>query len=316
VTTVLVTGSFGNVGSYVVRRLLKLHYDVIAYDLRTPATEKVSHQFKTVTPYWGDITDGESLQRVFENEHIDSIIHLAFKIPPFTEKQPDVAEKVNVGGTETLINTSMHARFQGPVVFSSSVSVFGITNKETPPVTVNHPVQATDTYTRHKLQCETLFKKSTLDWRILRYSGVVAPGGLSSTDQLEVAFRIPLATRVEPVHVKDVATATVNALVKDEASKTVFIIAGGLENQVYWKHFFVKALEPFIGRVTPDDLPSEKFSKEPYYLDWYDTAESQQVLQYQHHTIDDYVQDIYDTLGVKRVLFRFLRPFIRKKILS
>ena len=131
---------------------------------------------------------------------------------------------------------------------------------------------------------------------------------------MEVVFQIPLDTRVEPVHVKDAAAATVNALTSKKASRRVLIIAGGPQNQIYWKDFLVKTFQLFLGKITPDDLPQERFSKKPYYLDWYDTTASQEILQYQHHTLEDYIQDSYHLLGMKRIVFRFLRPLIRKKI--
>jgi nucleoside-diphosphate-sugar epimerase len=310
--TVLVTGSFGNIGTCIVKTLLEHKYQVVAYDLKTPRTESVSKQFKSsITTYWGDITDTKSIQDVLK-EDIDAVIHLAFVIPPLTEKNPDIAEKVNIKGTKNLIYALTQDTFQGPVVFTSSVSVFGITQHEPPPVTRDHHVIATDMYTAHKIECESMFKKSMLDWRILRYSAVLTRPDLSNKDQLSHVFQIPVTTRVEPVHVKDAAFATVNALKK--ASKKVFIIAGGPKAQTLWGTFLVKTLEPYIGAVSPDALPAEKFLKTPYYLDWYDTTDSQKILHYQNHTLEDYIQDIYADLGMKRVFFKFLRPLIKWKI--
>ncbi|MBU7044981.1 MAG: SDR family NAD(P)-dependent oxidoreductase [Theionarchaea archaeon] len=311
-TTVLVTGAFGSIGSFTTKKLLELNYNVVAFDLLTPKTEKISRQFKNIIIYWGDITNKESLKKVLEKEPIDGVIHLAFIIPPLTEKL-EIAEKVNIGGTQTLITLLEESQFQGPLVFSSSVSVFGETSRETPPISSDHPVKATDVYTEHKIRCETMLKESALDWRILRYSGVIVPG-LFDTNELEVAFQIPLDTRVEPVHVEDVATATVNALFSKKASRRILIIAGGPKNQVYWKDFLVKTFQLYIGEITVDDLPQEKFSKKPYYLDWYDTITSQEILEYQNHTIEDYIQDSYNLLGMKKVLFRLLRPLIKRKI--
>ena len=315
-TTILVTGAFGNIGRYITKKLAELNYHVLPYDCKTKKTEKVSRQFKHETRIcWGDITDSETLNRL-DKELIDGVIHLAFVIPPLTELHPGRAEKVNVCGTRTLINFLTERRFQGPVVFASSTSVFGYTQDEPPPVTVDHPVHATDAYTTHKIQCEKMFQESDLDWRIVRYSAVTIPAQQASKDDLDVVFRIPLATRVEPVHVEDVATATVNALIEEKASQKVLIIAGGPKNRTYWKDYFVKLIEPYVGKVAPDDLPQEKFFTDPYYLDWYDTTASQKILQYQHHTLDTYLQESYDALGMKRVIFWLMRPLAKREILG
>ena len=43
--------------------------------------------------------------------------------------------------------------------------------------------------------------------------------------------------------------------------------------------------------------PEEKFAKEPYPLDWYDTSESGKLLDYQCHTYTDYLNDFSTQLS-------------------
>ena len=38
--------------------------------------------------------------------------------------------------------------------------------------------------------------------------------------------------------------------------------------------------------------PADRFTMEPYELDWYDTTESQSLLGFQHKTLDDYARDL------------------------
>jgi hypothetical protein len=41
-----------------------------------------------------------------------------------------------------------------------------------------------------------------------------------------------------------------------------------------------------------------EFSKKPYYTDWYDTNESQAILKYQERTLEDYINDMKEKVGM------------------
>ena len=54
----------------------------------------------------------------------------------------------------------------------------------------------------------------------------------------------------------------------------------------------------------------------PFPTDWLDTAESQRLLAYQRHTLDDYVRDMQGRLAGRRHLVRAFRPLVRYLLLS
>jgi hypothetical protein len=58
--------------------------------------------------------------------------------------------------------------------------------------------------------------------------------------------------------------------------------------------------------------PSRKFTREPYYLDWYDTSRSQALLKFQRKTFADYLKDYSKGLaGRYTALFLpFMRYFV------
>jgi hypothetical protein len=55
--------------------------------------------------------------------------------------------------------------------------------------------------------------------------------------------------------------------------------------------------------------PAEKFAREPYYLDWYDTTKSQEFLKYQRKTFSDYLRDY--SQGLTRRYSTLFLPFMR-----
>jgi hypothetical protein len=63
-------------------------------------------------------------------------------------------------------------------------------------------------------------------------------------------------------------------------------------------------------------LPEEAFTEEPYPTDWLDTTASQEVLQFQQHTLQDYIRELKSKLGFRRHFIKFFRPFIRLWLLS
>ena len=48
-----------------------------------------------------------------------------------------------------------------------------------------------------------------------------------------------------------------------------------------------------------------------YYTDFLDSEESQRLLGYQTLTLDDYIEELKEGLGIRRHLARALRPFVR-----
>jgi UDP-glucose 4-epimerase len=63
-------------------------------------------------------------------------------------------------------------------------------------------------------------------------------------------------------------------------------------------------------------LPDEAFTSVPFPTDWLDTSESQEVLNFQRHTLQDYIDEVVAMLGFKRHLVRLFRPLIRAWLLS
>ncbi|MFW5689180.1 MAG: hypothetical protein ACOC1U_06345 [Spirochaetota bacterium] len=74
-----------------------------------------------------------------------------------------------------------------------------------------------------------------------------------------------------------------------EASGRTFVLAGGGENgrQIYGTDVSMGLMREM--GVPVDDRGLFNPDAEGFCLDWYDTEESQRILDYQHHTFEDYV---------------------------
>jgi hypothetical protein len=63
-------------------------------------------------------------------------------------------------------------------------------------------------------------------------------------------------------------------------------------------------------------LPDEAFTSDDYPSDWLDTEESQRLLQYQRHSVEDICREIDALIGWRKMLVPLVRPFVRRSILA
>lgn len=312
-TNVLVTGAFGNIGLSTLEELLRQGYRVRCFDLKTKANEKAARRLRgQIEVVWGDLRRPEEVAVAVQDQ--DAVIHLAFIIPRLSatgfecEEHPDWAWEINVGGTRNLIE-AMKARPRPPrLLFASSYHIYGRTQHLPPPRTVDDPVQAMEHYARHKVECEAMVRASGLEWAILRLAATL-PLAMKLSPGM---FDVPLFNRMEYVHTRDVGLAFANAVGCPEVWGKVLLIGGGPRCQYTYEEIARRVLDGLgVGM-----LPAEAFAAVPFPTDWIDTAESQRLLHYQRHTLDDYVRDMTARLGYRRHLIRLFRPLVRYLLLK
>jgi len=303
---VLITGGAGGLGTTVCRIFLRERFYVRLFDVDSHINRKrVRHLGAGVDIMWGDITEIESVRRAMDDA--DAVVHLAGILPPVTERNPELAARVNVGGTQNIVDAVREKGEPIPLVVISSTSVFGPTPDATEPLHPDrNPPNPLTTYAKTKLQVEEVVRGSGIPYLILRLTSVphLRPN-FKLTDMRYSFFSIPLENRVEFVHPEDVALAIVNAVENfDEVKDNTLVIAGGPSQQMLYKDMLQAVFRP-LGLPLP---PPRKFTKEPYDLDWYDTSRSQELLQFQHKNLDDYSRDMSKRMFTPLVIL--MRYFI------
>jgi len=310
---VLLTGAFGNVGSSTLDELLERGHQVRCFDVKTRENVKAARKIKgKAEVFWGDLRHPEDVNAAVEGQ--DVVIHLAFVIPTLSatgvssEANPEWARGINVGGTKLLLE-AMKAQPRPPkILFSSSLHIYGRTNDQPPPRLVTDPPKPIEHYAKHKVECEQLIRESGSTWSIFRL-GAALPVRLVIDPGM---FDVPLDNRIEFVHTKDVGLAIANALDEDRVWGKVLHIGGGSRCQLYQREI----LDGVLGAIGIGTLPDEAFTKIPFPTDWLDTDESQEILDFQQRTLQDYIQDVVSMLGFRRKLVRVFRPAIRAWLLS
>jgi len=172
-TTVLVTGGAGYIGSHICLELLKDGYDVIVVDnlanSSIHAIERVQKLAgRSLTFHLLDLLNKEGLQEVFSHSAIDCVIHLAgLKAVGESVKSPLLYYQTNLGTTINLLDC-MRENGVFQLVFSSSATVYGEPTAN--PLREDHPLKPMNPYGRTKLYIEELCRDlaaSDPRWKIL-----------------------------------------------------------------------------------------------------------------------------------------------------
>ncbi len=303
---VLVTGAFGNIGSSTVPLLLERGYRVRAL-VHVNRPPELCERFAGAEFLQGDVRERGLMQRALSD--VDIVLHLAYVIPPRAWQEPELAASTNIGGTEALLAAARASATPPRVLFASTLDVYGHTTHPTPPRRVTDPVEATDNYSAHKIECEQRVRDSGLTFSIFRLADVPP---IALRQPVPAMFEIPLETRIETLHPRDAGLALANALEVSQIWGRTFNIGGGPLCQLTYREY----LGQFLRAMGVGTLPDEAFSKQPYCTDWLDTEESQKLLGYQHSSFADIVRETAALLGWKAPLARFAGPLVRRQILS
>ena len=142
-STILVTGGNGYIGSHTVISLFNNGYDVVIADNLSNSKMEVQNRLKTITGkdfkfYNVDCCDEEALDKVFDENQIDSVIHFAgLKAVGESVKIPLEYYSNNIGSMISVLK-SMKKHGVKNLVFSSSATVYGMS--EDVPFTEESPL--------------------------------------------------------------------------------------------------------------------------------------------------------------------------------
>ncbi len=277
---VRVTGGAGSMGPLVTRRLLNDGHSARVFDLASAdysgldglADLEIAH---------GDLTSSADIRGAVAG--VDAIAHLAAILPPVSEQNPELTQRVNVDGTRVLLEAAARVSPSCRLVLSSSVSVYGAQIPIGDVIDADQPLSPDDIYAKSKAESERLVVESSLSWVALRISGVAVP-----------VFQEPPAVwpfladqQIEFVHRDDAVSALVAAVTRMDVERRVFNVAGGQT----WR----MSGEKYVGdyyRLVEIDSTEAVYQDTPGHFALYETDDVQALLGYQNTSYPEYLQQV------------------------
>jgi UDP-glucose 4-epimerase len=178
----LVTGGAGYIGAHVVRAFREQGIEVVVVDDLSSGHEEFLPA--DVPFYRGTILDRELLDRIFAENTISGVVHVAgFKYAGVSVQRPLHTYEQNVTATAVLLAAMQDAGVDA-IVFSSSAAVYGTPDVDI--VTESTPKSPESPYGESKLIGEWLLRDqgvaAALRHTSLRYFNVVGSGDVSLRD--------------------------------------------------------------------------------------------------------------------------------------
>ena len=167
---ILVTGSAGMIGSYVVKGLIEKGHTVIGVDRRK--NDNDNHNDNRLKQVVLDLGSKDELMRLFEENKIDRAIHLAALAHTAGMKNLtwETYRHINIECAENVFEAC--AEHNVPVLFISTVDAIGMVKGLITPDTELNPIS---NYGKSKALAEGRLKSICKVWNIYRFSPVYTP---------------------------------------------------------------------------------------------------------------------------------------------
>ena len=280
--TVLVTGGAGSMGRLVCARLAADGHSVRAFDL---ASANFADLPSRVSALPGDLTSSADVNAALEG--VNAVVHLAAILPPVADQQIELARRVNVDGTQIVVDAMTTHAPTARLVFSSSVSVYGAPGRDadiTGETTVGQPYRPDDNYSQTKAESEQTVVNSGLDSCILRISGVSIP-----------VFQEPPAEwpflpdqRIEFVHRDDAVNAIVAGVTAelDDSTRVVNVCGGPT-----WRMTGAQYVADYFNMIEVD--PDEAvYQSAAGHFSWYADEGGDAALGYQQNSYPQFLEQL------------------------
>ena len=183
---ILIIGATGQIGSELTMELRRRYGNTNVVAGYIQGAEPKGELKESGPSAVVDVTNGEMIESVVKEYHIDTIYNLAALLSVVAESKPKLAWKIGIDG---LWNVLEVAREQGCAVFTpSSIGSFGAStpHTQTPQDTIQRPrTMYGVTKVTTELLSDYYFNKYGVDTRAVRFPGIISnvtPPGGGTTD--------------------------------------------------------------------------------------------------------------------------------------
>jgi nucleoside-diphosphate-sugar epimerase len=251
---ILVTGATGTIGPGVIHVLHQAGYQIRSFSVDTPASGIFPQNVEVLI---GDVTDQAAVQAAVQG--VDAVVHMAALLhivnppPELNEKY----ERVNVGGTATVVEAAIKAGVRRVVLFST-IAVYGASEGHV--LNEMSPTNPETLYAQTKLAAEqfVLNARNTSGQPLGTVLRVGAIYGLRIKGNYEQLIRALARHRFIPignglnrrtlVYNNDIGRAAILAISHPAAAGRIFNVTDGRFHTV---NEIIKSICSALGRKPP-----------------------------------------------------------------
>jgi len=309
---VLLTGAAGKVGRYIAPQLLASGFKVFSTDLvHCPERFNGLHGLVYIQC---DLTNRVAVSNLIKEARPDVVLHTAAVVAPISYTNSELARKVNVDATESLLLSLKQYELKAHFVFCSSYTVHGPCAPGQAEWSGDTPYNPADDYGHQKVASELLVKKYAASWSILRIGGVFDAEAIipKHPSFRAFSFMVPLGQYEHGVDVQDVVTALVNAARVTPHNKILML--GG---DVSWRKTALQIRTDMMQAMGFNPIInayktglSDDGCETWYYENWMNTTESQNILTFQNNNYADFLKKVRAKYWLLRWLGPILRPLV------
>jgi len=314
---ILITGGFGNVGRSTVGACLSAGHSVTVFESPSALKRAGAGFRKLVKTRWsecrmifGDVRSPADIARALESIEggPDAVIHLAALIPPAADRDAGRTWDINVGGTACLLDACAKLPKKPHFVLASSIAIYGDRLADFW-IKSSDELKPSDTYSKTKIECESLLKKSGLEYTILRLSYVVWAKWLPFDPLL---FAMPPETRLEIIHTEDAGRAFAAAASTQAAKGKTLDIGGGALCRTSFRAYLDRIFRYFrLGDSA--FLPDAFFASGDFHCGWYEDSDyADSILHFRRKTLEDYYEEVRWETRFLGPLVYLVRPFVKR----
>ena len=300
---VLVTGASGVVGIQTIKFLLSEgKYEITALDLRNKNSQKKLKKYRRrINIIYGDINDKVLIEALVKDQ--DYIIHLASVMPPIADIKKGLSDNIEYLGTENIIKAINYYNPECFLVYASSTTIYGKTEKAT--VKTESNVTEVDYYSKTKLKTEELIKKKIKNYTIIRL-----PLVLCNPRSGAFMYNVRKNSIVEAITDNDAAYLFASSLnYTEKLNKKIWNAGGGEQLTAPYREILAKVLE--IYGFSWKYLLTRIFIDKNFYVGVYEDSEKlNEIIDYRSDSLSSYYMRLKRTTKNRIIARLLVKPFV------
>jgi len=247
---------------------------------------------------WGDLTHYPDVLEAMND--VDIVLHPAAFIAPAADHNPSLAEKINVGGTENIIN-AIKAQENGQerirLVYVSSVAIYGDRLAPIYWLRTGDPLKPSvyDFYAITKIRAERAVIESGLRyWVSIRQTYIAIPDCMSLMDP--IMYHQPIDQHIELVTSQDAGYGLVQTIeTPEEFWRRIYNMGGGPSCRFIFHDYIEKSMKNIGLGDYRKIMDRNWFALRNFHCGWFhDSNALNQYLGHWRQSLEDHLQQVKD----------------------